>query len=61
MVIPDIVLFVVLPYFTTNVSLKSLAYFVIGIVIALPIVKSEIVPRTLPAGSTTKLYVDDVS
>ena len=52
---------VVLPYLITNVSEKSLEYFVIGIVMAFPIVKFEMLPRTLSAGSTYKLCVAEVS
>ena len=49
-VMPVIVLIVVEPNLITRVSEKLLEYFVIGILIAFPIVKLEIVPNALFLG-----------
>ena len=53
------VVIVVLPILTTKTS-YILAYLVIGTVIAFPILKFATAPISLPAGSTTRLYVEEV-
>ena len=45
-----IVFIVVPPTDIVKLSVKELEYFVIGILIAFPKVKAEIVPNTLPLG-----------